>query len=187
MHIFLKYLIDNIPSLTAEEITTAMDISTPLLLKKDEIFLDYGKYAHSLAIVQTGLLEMVITVNGVEKIIEFFPPLACVAEFASYSLNKPSGCQIRASQNSDILVLQKNDLNNLFEKNPKFSTVEKYFMEIFQSTAIERIRWMYLPPKERYEIFRQKYPDIIQQVPQYKIASYLNVSPEWLSKIRSGK
>ncbi|SHF35558.1 Crp/Fnr family transcriptional regulator [Dysgonomonas macrotermitis] len=187
MNTFVEHIINNIPSFSAEEILSVMDTGTPLLLKKNEVFLDYGKYAHHLAIVQTGLLEMVISMDGMEKIVEFLPPYSLAAEFASFSLNKPAECQIRATQDSDILVFKKVDLNNLFETNPKLNVLEKYFMEIFYSSAMDRIRWMYLPPKERYETFRQKYSNIIQLVPQYKIASYLNVSPEWLSKTRLSK
>lgn len=187
MDTFIKYLVDNIPSLSAEDIQISVGTGIFIELKKNEVFLDYNCYANRIGIVKTGLLEMVTMINGEEKVIEFFPPQTCAADFFSFSQSKPSYTQIKALQSSEVLIFNKSDLLSLFKTKPIFNTVEKFLMGYFYSTAIERIRQMYLPPKERYELFKLNYPELAQQVSQYKIASYLNVSPEWLSKVRSNK
>jgi hypothetical protein len=44
-----------------------------------------------------------------------------------------------------------------------------------------------LPPKERYEKLVSTSCELILEIPQYLIASYLGISPEWLSKLRAKK
>ena len=40
---------------------------------------------------------------------------------------------------------------------------------------------------ERYASFRQEYPDLENQIPQYQVASYLGITPTQLSRIRAKK
>ena len=95
---------------------------------------------------------------------------------------------IEAVENSSIIQLQKNELDELYVKVPKF---EKFFRVIMQNAYIrEQLRVMQnltLSAEERYNSFIAKYPQIVKQVTQKQIASYLGITPEFLSAIRANK
>ena len=77
------------------------------------------------------------------------------------------------------------DMEQLFREVPK---LERYFRIILQKAygnMTKRIVQNHsLPAKERYLLFRETYPEIVQRVPQYMIASYLGITKEFLSNIR---
>lgn len=75
--------------------------------------------------------------------------------------------------------------DQLFKKYPKF---ERYFRHLFQ-TALIRHQMLFvesrsIPAKQRYLNFLQTFPGIEQHLPQKYIASFLGITPEFLSKIR---
>jgi hypothetical protein len=83
--------------------------------------------------------------------------------------------------------LEKNSLENLYEKNIKYQKIGRIMAEKFYLEFAERIRIQTLSPKFKYDKMCIENSEFIQQIPQYKIASYLGVTPEWLSKLRSKK
>lgn len=183
----IDYINNHIIHLTNKESDNLLTNGIQVELSKGSVFLDYGDTASKIAFVQTGLLEMVMNINDNEKIIEFIAPNTCAVDFFNYLLGKPSELQIRATFSSKIVYFKKQTLQGLLSENEKYKKVEQFIIEQSHFEFIQRLRWMYLPPKEKYEMFRKKYPELTQQIPQYKIASFLNISPEWLSKLRSSK
>jgi CRP-like cAMP-binding protein len=83
---------------------------------------------------------------------------------------------------------KKEDLERLYTQVPKF---ERFFRIIMQNSYIrEQLRVLQnlsLSAEERYEIFMKKYPNLLPYVSQKQIASYLGVTPEFLSTIRRNK
>ena len=79
-------------------------------------------------------------------------------------------------------------MEQLLEKLPK---LEKFFRIIFQRAYIREqmrtVQNLSLPAKIRYENFIEKYPIVAQSVAQKHIASYLGITPEFLSAIRANK
>jgi CRP-like cAMP-binding protein len=97
----------------------------------------------------------------------------------------PANINIQAIADTNILQLTKTDLDSLLAKIPKF---EKFFRIIMQNAYIrEQLRVLQslsLPAEVRYQNFLDKYPSIARQVTQKHIASYLGITPEFLSVIR---
>jgi CRP-like cAMP-binding protein len=95
---------------------------------------------------------------------------------------------IVAIEDSNVLQLRKSDLETLFFKVPKF---ERFFRIIMQNSYIrEQLRVLQnlsLSAEERYNIFTNKYPQLMPHISQKQIASYLGVTPEFLSTMRKNK
>lgn len=100
----------------------------------------------------------------------------------------PSMMTIEAVEPSVVMHLQKSDLDLLYLKVPKF---ERFFRIIFQNAYIREqlrtIQNLSLTAEERYLNFIRKYPQVAQQVTQKQIASYLGITPEFLSVLRKKK
>lgn len=179
-----KYLNEIVP-LIDSEITDFNSVIRTMSLKKGDIFLDYGKVCTEIAFIQDGILEMIYNDGTTEKMLDFLFQNSFATNYVSFLLAKPSEIQIRAIKDSNLLCIDKKSLESLYDKNIKFQKIGRLIAENYYIEFAERIRSQFLSPKDRYEKLQNEYPELIQQIPQYKIASYLGVSAEWLSKIRS--
>ena len=182
----IQYL-NTIVQLSAEESEEFSSSLNPLWLKKGEVFLEYGRISSRIAFIQEGILEMTYSDGSNEKILDFLLPNSFATNYESFLLNSPSEVQISAIKESSLLCFEKSSLEKLYNKSVNFQKIGRILAEKYYLDIIDRIRSQYQTPKIRYDKLRQTNPEVIQQIPQYKIASYLDVTPEWLSKLRSKK
>lgn len=124
--------------------------------------------------------------DGQEHIVMFAVENWWTADMSSFITQTPSDYNIQCLEKSVLAQIYYEDLEQLYVQIPK---LERFFRIIIQKAYISSqkrlINNLSLPAKERYLQFREKYPQIEQRVPQYMIASYLGITKEFLSKIRS--
>ena len=97
----------------------------------------------------------------------------------------PSKQYLEALTDVDLLILRKDDINFLYDKYKIWERFGRLIIEaIF--CGVEQKRKMIISTSldEQYRDFVAAYPQILQKVPQYYIASYLGISPEHLSRLR---
>lgn len=188
----LKPLIQNIRenvSISDTDLFIVLEAFTLKALAKKEILLFKGNVSNHMRFVSEGSLRSYyIEEDGEEHIIQFGIRGWWINDLYSYLTQKPATCFVQAIKPSKVLLIHRDQLNQIFDKVPP---IERFFRIKFQNAYValqERtLERMSLSAKERYEKFRKKYRDIEQSVPQYMIASYLNVTPEFLSSVRSDK
>lgn len=87
-----------------------------------------------------------------------------------------------------MIALEKQTLESILVQIPK---LERYFRVVTEKSygaAQMRIKFLFtMSAEERYHHFNNLYPEFVQRVPQYMLASYLDFSAEFMSKIRAGK
>ncbi|MEQ9425154.1 MAG: Crp/Fnr family transcriptional regulator [Cyclobacteriaceae bacterium] len=109
-----------------------------------------------------------------------------VSDLGSLLNQTPSDFNIQCLENSQLIQFSSQNLETLYHEVPK---IERLFRILTQKAFVASwqriIRGFSLSAKERYLKFRELYPQIEQRVPQYMIASYLGITKEFLSKIRS--
>jgi len=92
---------------------------------------------------------------------------------------------IEALEESAVFQMSRRQFDGLLERWPKF---ERWFRILMQNAYTrEQLRAMdnlSLPAEERYASFVKKYPHIAGQVTQKQIASYLGITPDFLSSIK---
>lgn len=95
---------------------------------------------------------------------------------------------IVAIEESSVLQLSKENMDRLLVEVPKF---ERFFRIIFQNAYVREqlrvIQNLSLPAEQRYDNFQTKYPEVAGKVTQKQIASYLGITPVFLSMIRAKK
>ncbi|HEX8016529.1 MAG TPA: Crp/Fnr family transcriptional regulator, partial [Flavobacterium sp.] len=103
----------------------------------------------------------------------------------SYLMKTPSVYTIDAWEDTKLLILKLADLERLLT----ITAIKEMFWQMNQSNFIasqKRLNYsITLPAKERYEALLKNYPDFVQRFPQHTIASYLGISKETLSRVRS--
>ncbi len=109
-----------------------------------------------------------------------------VSDLASFMDQQPSNQFIETLEDCELLILDYRSKNELLEKIPK---MEKYYRILLQrSMGVLQQRFyanVSQTAEERYLAFIEKYPQVVQRVPQHQIARYIGVSPEFLRAIRN--
>lgn len=140
---------------------------------------------HQTYVVNGALRSYFITDSGEDHTIQFAIDDWFISDFNSYISQEPASLYVEALEDSVIQQIEYSDVEELCSNNSKF---ERYFRLVAQKAfAFSQRRILSNLNKsaeERYLEFQSNYPDIVQRVPQYTLASYLGMSPEFLSKIR---
>ena len=106
----------------------------------------------------------------------------------SFLYDGPQRENIVALENSKILAISREDLFKLYDHNWKWQQAGRVLTELnFVRVEKRGICLQTLNARERYEELLKEMPGLIERVPLQYIASYLGMSPETFSRIRSKK
>lgn len=158
------------------------------IIAKNELFLREGEICKKVAFVESGTLILSQTLDtGNEHILDFFALGDMISDYYSFLKKIPSDANIKALKESSLLVITKEEIELLYKTVPNFQKLGRLLSEESFIQLAEGLKNATLPPIERYERLIKYKPMIFENFPQYMIASYLGIRPEWLSKIRVQK
>ncbi|MCD2259105.1 Crp/Fnr family transcriptional regulator [Psychroserpens luteolus] len=148
---------------------------------------DIGDIGKKLYLINKGVLRSyLIMENGKELTKTLFTPIEFFTSFASILTNKPSEFILETLTDCHIYEMnyeEFRDLCNTDIKVLKFYT--RYLEFLFVENEKVFIEISSMKAKERYITLKKRIPNIDDLIPQYQIASYLNITPVQLSRIRS--
>ena len=184
--IFRKYL-ENKISLTNEDYELIESVSLFKKLRKRQYLLQAGDVWRFNAFVCKGFLRnYYVDDNGQDHIMQFAPENHWTGDRESMDSGLPSKYNVDALEDSEILLLSKEDFEMIRKTIPAFND---FVNESLKKNAValqERIHVnISLTAEEKYSDFISKYPSISNRVPLHMIASYLGLSAETLSRVRS--
>jgi CRP-like cAMP-binding protein len=161
----------------------------PAKFKRRESLLQQGQVSRDAAFVLSGCMRAYsLDDNGFEHVLQFAPPGWWITDMYSWISKKESNLCIEAIKDAQVALLSRDDQLELFDRIPK---LERYFRILAEnalvSTRTRLMENMSLTAKQRYHIFLKTYPNLGNDIPQKLIASYIGVTPEFLSKIRGEK
>ena len=174
-------------SLDKGEIDWFISLLKQKQVSKKQFILKEGQLCKYISFVHTGTLRAYhLDKEGRESTIMFAVADWWITDMYCFINNLPAMLNIEAVETSTIFQLQKDDLDGLYIKVPKF---ERFFRIIMQNAYIREqlrvIQNLSLSAEERYDNFLSKYPQVAKQVTLKQIASYLGITPEFLSAIRA--
>ncbi|MBC7847329.1 MAG: Crp/Fnr family transcriptional regulator [Flavobacterium sp.] len=155
--------------------------------KAKTILLNAGEVCKTSYFVNSGLLRSFnINDNIVEHVLSFACSGWWISDMYSLLSQKPGNLFIQVLEDAEIVLLSKENQEMLFQEIPK---LERFFRILTENSLVahqERLMDnLSLTTEERFEKFCNKHRDLIQKVPQKQIASYLGVTPEFFSKMKS--
>ena len=156
-------------------------------LKKRSFLLRQGDPCHFIHFVNTGILRAYHQdENGKESTLMFASEDWWITDMHCFLNQLPAMVNIQVVQDCSLFKLSLSDLNELYKQVPFFNTFFRILMEkAYCREQLRTIQNLSIPAKERYENFISKYPFIASAVPLKHIASYLGITPEFLSTIRA--
>ncbi len=157
--------------------------------RKKENLLSEGKICRSNYFVVKGCLRLFfIKENGAEQTIQFAIENWWLSDYTSFEKQQPSGFYLQAVEKSDVLAITYQHQEEMLQQ---FPIMERYFRLMHQranAAAQFRIKGLYGQSREElYRQFKSRYPEFVQRIPQYLLASFLGFTPEYLSELRSKK
>lgn len=184
---FLHHKVSETISITDEEFEYAKTLFIPKKLRRKRYLLEDGDPCIYTTFVEKGLLRsFTIDEKGNEHILQLGMQGWWVADLYSFLTGEPSEYNIEALEDSELLLITKSSWDLLLDEVPAF---ERYFRILIQNNLIATQRrlmgTMSTTAEERYQKLLQDIPDITQRVPQHMIASYIGVTRETLSRLRS--
>jgi len=124
--------------------------------------------------------------GGQEHVVLFAIEDWWTSDMGSFTTQTPADFNVQCIENTELIEISYDDSEKLFLKIPK---LERFFRKIvekaYASSQKRIIRSFSLNAKEQYLYFKEQYPTIEQRVPQYMIASYLGITKEFFSKMKS--
>tara|TARA_R110002050_G_scaffold300548_2_gene470452 strand:- start:275 stop:868 length:594 start_codon:yes stop_codon:yes gene_type:complete len=173
------------------------------LTQKEEDFLlskiKYRKYLKGQYILQQGDIckyeyfvisgctkTFHVDDSGQEHIIMFSIENWWTSDMGSFITQTPADYNIQCIDNTELIMFSFDVIEELYTKIPK---LERFFRQIIEKALVASqkriVRSFSLSAKDRYLYFKTQYPKIEQRIPQYMVASYLGITKEFLSKIKS--
>lgn len=155
--------------------------------RKRSYLLQEGEVCDFEAYIVKGCIRTYyLSDDGTETILSFGIEDWWVSDLYSFTERKVSNMFIETIEDSELLIIDYKCKTELYEKIPKFETLFRLLIQRNLFALQRRFHSLVSQTAEqRYLAFMEKYPQIVQRVPQNQIARYLGVSPEFLSKVRS--
>ena len=155
-------------------------------VKRRQFILQEGGVCRHNTFVVEGCFKMyMVDPNGKEHNLQFAIENWWIGDISSFHSEEPSRLNIEAMENSLILQIKKEAQLKLFIDYPKFNRIFRVLAENAMVSLQNRIlQNISSTAEERYLDFVERYPQFFNRISNVQIASYLGVTPEFLSTIR---
>ena len=177
-----------IPAMPEKDIQMFFSKAKYSEFQKGELFVKEGAICSHLLFIHQGLLRYYFLHEGHDFTKDFAVdtqnPL-CTA-YTSFMLQKPSEIWIETLEPCIVLTWHHSDVLPLFQDHPSWLFFAKKMADqLFYRKEKKELELLKYSAERRYREFLLDFPGLSQRVPQYHIATYLGITPESLSRIRS--
>ncbi|OLY95018.1 cAMP-binding domain of CRP or a regulatory subunit of cAMP-dependent protein kinases [Cnuella takakiae] len=181
----IKYF-ENLLPLEEEEKAVVEEAFSERQIKRKQFILQEGDICKHHTFVVQGCFRMyMVDEKGKEHNLQFAIENWWITDIGSFYSEEPSRLYIEALEPSIVLQLKKEDQLKLFDNNLKFNQIFRSLTEKALVSAHRRIlEIISSTAEERYLDFLKRYPYFFNRISNVQIASYLGVTPEFLSTIR---
>ena len=175
--------------LSEHDIEIIESVVQPLETKKKEFLLTEGQVCKFNYYVESGCIRMFYYNDKMtEQTTQFALETWWLSDYFSFSRQTPSEYSIQAVEKSVILAIDFQLQEKLFAEVPQMEHYFRIMMQRALAASQLRVKLIYqLSKEEMYKHFSTSFPQFLQRVPQYMLASYLGLTPEYLSELRKRK
>lgn len=154
--------------------------------KKNDFFLKQGQVNSSLFVIESGLVRGYFKKNGKEINTWFGVENELIGSILPLYAKKPSFENVQFLEDTTYYSINIDNLNEIYLQCPEFNAVGRKIAESLCEFLEERIISLHTDnAEERYRSLMSKNPDFAQRINLGHIASFLGITPETLSRIRS--
>lgn len=152
-----------------------------LILKKGEVFIEEGKNNEKVGILKKGLMiSTYISGKGKEEVSRIYSEIngnIVISNHESFNYNVPSTEEIKAVEETHLMVLTKTNLEKALKVHPELDRTAKDIIEKSYINAIERVKeFQSYSAKERVRIHYLKDKELFQKISKQHLSSYLGIN-----------
>lgn len=152
---------------------------------KGDVLHPIGEVCHCIGLVLSGVFRFYWLKSGKEYVGEFYQTGNLVSSFSSYLSGKPSRICIDCLVDGEVVLISRENEKILERIYPQFWKLTKLSRDKVYMQAYQRyLTHLVDSAEERYLNFLKTRPQLVLEIPQYMIASYLGITPEAFSRIR---
>jgi len=172
--------------LTPQQVDWFVSMLEPVSYKRKEFVLLAGNVCRHETFVNTGCLKVFYTdPQGVEHTVKFAIENWWALDLESFEMQSPAFYSIQALEPTEGFQMSKANHDLLYESIP---ALEKFARVRYQNAYIllqhRMTQNLFATAEAKYDAFVRKYPGLEQRISQKEIASYLGITPEFLSMLR---
>lgn len=158
-------------------------------IRKKQKLVTEGHYTNKAFFIEKGLLYSYKTLdNGDTQVVRFAKENFWISDLNSFLTGSKALFTVEALEPSELWSLTRTDWDQAIEKSSAFETYVRILIQTAYINLLAHLSDIYSQDaKAKYNRLREQYPDLLQRVPQYLIASYLGILPSSLSRIRNQK
>jgi CRP-like cAMP-binding protein len=158
---------------------------TAMGIKKGQILTDFKQVESNIYFLISGVVEIEIPSYQTLKTIDFFFAGEFVCAYTSFLTQQPSDVRVVALTNCEAEVVSYRDLQSAYAQSQVANYVGRIINEQAYLRKAKREKdFLTKTAEERYVELLTSHPDYIIHIPVNKIARYLGIHPESLSRIR---
>jgi CRP-like cAMP-binding protein len=187
MENFVK-AISSIPYLSTNDISLFKSICHSIDLRKGDFWTKEKHTSDKVGFIESGYIRKFYYKDDKEITDSFYFENSFTADLPSLITNSPSLANAIAEEDTSITWFSCNDMNELCRSSHMIehfvrTMIEKTFTQFYYRS----VSFIMKSPKERYDDLINEYVQVLQRAKQYHIASYLGISAQHLSRLRSGQ
>lgn len=153
---------------------------------KKKLLLKEGQSCDFIAFIAEGAFRFYLVQDGEERVTAFFFSGDFVTNYRSFLTGQASEHYIESMKKAVVYKIHKKDLHALYDKYKNMERLGRLIAEnLYLSVARRLDSFQQDSPETRYQELLKRNSRLLQEVPQYMLASYLGVKPETLSRIRA--
>ena len=184
----LKKTIEARTDIRAEDFAAALELVNIKQFDKGEVITEMGKVENYVYFIIEGVTRSYFFKEDKEISLDFHFTGDFISVYESFLDRTPAGHAIEALTPLSMLRIRYENLAKLYEKAPKFEQVGRIMTEELFKKSSERLKdLLSLSATERYVKLLNAHPQYVQNIPLKYLASFLNITPESLSRIRKSK
>jgi CRP-like cAMP-binding protein len=158
----------------------------PETVPKGGFFLQPGQVSRKMGFVLQGVFHYFESGDGQRLTYYFGREQEFIGDYESFFSAQPATHGIQALEEASLLTISYDNLQRLYREVREGERLGRLVAETLFLDVLRQLTSFYKdPPAQRYARFVSTYPDLLQRIPQYYIASYVGVKPQSLSRIRS--
>ena len=160
-----------------------LELMTEVELDDSQVLIPYGKFDRNIYIVKSGLIRVAYFDGLNEKTYGFGAPGSMLISYHCYYRRQPSFLQFEACGKSVIMKIPKASFDEFIEQSGDFA---KWMLKLYTATEFQnelKLSVLNGTAKERFESLAKNRPEIIENVQQKIIASYIGITPSYLCRL----
>jgi CRP-like cAMP-binding protein len=184
IHEIYKTFNDFVP-LTQNELAIIVKRAKVLKIPKKTKLLKLGETCNKMYFVISGCLRLYYVKGDKERNCFFFHENLFCTAFGSFMMQRPSDQILETIEDTVCLMVTFDEFQEMYEELPKMNIIVRKILEERYTNAHDIISSFILhSAEERYLEFIDKYPLLVNRIPEYHISSYLGITPKSFSRLK---